>query len=88
MKTLSDILGFVSSQKRLQYSIESSSLYSLYSPNYPKKCDELNLLSEKYRNEGNEQFKKDNYFFAHHLYTKSIANAVSERLSALAYANR
>jgi hypothetical protein len=50
--------------------------------------EELEELSIKLRNVGNDYFKRGNYLVAHNLYTRCIACVFEGPVSALAYANR
>jgi hypothetical protein len=52
------------------------------------KRQELNSKSEKFRQQGNEFFKAQDYTKALYMYTKSIAAAIEGPLASLAYFNR
>jgi len=94
VNTLSEIKNYIRSKGAIKYAeqhilnklpINSISINPLQTP---EKQKELEQLSAKFRNEGNEEFKKANYMFAYQYYTRSVACALSGPVCALAYANR
>jgi hypothetical protein len=52
------------------------------------KRQKLNIASEKFRQQGNQFFKAEDFNLALHMYTKSIAAAIEGPLASLAYFNR
>ncbi|GJQ85477.1 hypothetical protein Trydic_g23900 [Trypoxylus dichotomus] len=73
--------------ERVQFAAKLLSKYSLFPAIAEQRKDDI--LSAKYRQEGNEAFKRKDDLCAWHLYTKSISYATSNsECLSLAYANR